>query len=447
MGAPTISNVSYGFPAQLASKVENLIPNQQGDSVYITAAAGDTIVAYAIGLKSLQPFDQLPSGTSLNPAYFPGLLSFNANPVVTDSSPDSATITASQEASAVLTLTSVDASIGTTAVYHGTITGGGSNDLVGYYFTVAGFVGANNDGFFICTASTAATLTLANAAATLETHAATATDYVVTITAANNFNVGDVVTFSGLTFATFLNGQSAAVVTIVGGGTGFTVSDPTLHGTSAFHVDAGTASRNSGNDWTIAANLNLADSDYTVVTVPPPGGSPYPSAKWSIDGYYPSVYVFVSENVSAGTYKVTLNSCYNSTTVRPGGLAAGKPIFDGGVNFGATVFHGMGGATADGSATAVSTANPAVTAPIVTTGSGDLVFVVGLQKNANGLGLGTDVSLTSGYSMVSNGKLVGSQAHFLVEWGIQTASGSYTPQFANPLGYETILAAIAIKHT
>lgn len=445
MAAPTISNVGYGFPTQLASKIENLWPNSQGDNVYVTAAAGDCIVVYAIGLKSLVPFDQLPSGTALSPAYFPGLLSFNANPTITDGSADAATITNSAEVSAALVLASVDSSIGSTAVYHGTITGGGSNALVGYYFTVAGFTTPANNGFFICTASTTGLLTLANAAAVAETDAATATDYVVTITAANNFQVGDSITFAGLTTATFLNGQTAAVV--IAGAATFTVSDPTKHGTSASHSDTGTASRTSGNDWVLAANINLVDSDYSVVSVPPPGGSPYPSVTWSLDGYFPSIYVWVAENVTAGTYKINFNSCYQSGTTRPQDLAAGKPIFDGGVNAGATVFHGMTAVAADGHATAVSTANPAVTAPITTTGSGDLVYVVGLQKSANDFGLGTDGSLTAGYSTIASGKLVGSQAHFLVQWGIQTSAGAWTPQFSNPQQYETVLAAIALSHS
>lgn len=62
-----------------------------------------------------------------------------------------------------------------TAVYTGTITGGGSNAFAGETFTVAGFTGANNNGTFIATASTTTTLTLENGVATAETHAATAT--------------------------------------------------------------------------------------------------------------------------------------------------------------------------------------------------------------------------------------------------------------------------------
>lgn len=63
-----------------------------------------------------------------------------------------------------------------TAVYTGTITGGGSSALAGQTFVVAGFVtNLSNNGTFIATASTTTTLTLANFNAIAETHAATAT--------------------------------------------------------------------------------------------------------------------------------------------------------------------------------------------------------------------------------------------------------------------------------
>jgi len=63
-----------------------------------------------------------------------------------------------------------------TAVYTGTITGGGSNALAGQGFTIAGFVtNPTNNGTFIATASSTTTLTLANPDAIAETHAATAT--------------------------------------------------------------------------------------------------------------------------------------------------------------------------------------------------------------------------------------------------------------------------------
>ncbi len=68
-----------------------------------------------------------------------------------------------------LTLTSVASSSGGTAVYTGTITGGGSNAYAGYWFGVFGFAGLNNEGYFQCTASTTTALTLSNAQASAET--------------------------------------------------------------------------------------------------------------------------------------------------------------------------------------------------------------------------------------------------------------------------------------
>lgn len=80
---------------------------------------------------------------------------------------------------ASLALTSVATSVGGVAVYTGTITGGGANAFVGYAFNVAGFVATPaNNGSFVCTASTTTTITLANANAVAETHAATVTGMI-----------------------------------------------------------------------------------------------------------------------------------------------------------------------------------------------------------------------------------------------------------------------------
>lgn len=76
------------------------------------------------------------------------------------------------------TLSAVAGSSGSpgTAVYTGTITGGGSNAFAGQSFTIAGFVvNTGNNGVFECTASSATTLTLTNPFAVAESHAATAT--------------------------------------------------------------------------------------------------------------------------------------------------------------------------------------------------------------------------------------------------------------------------------
>jgi hypothetical protein len=73
-----------------------------------------------------------------------------------------------------LTLTSVGNASGTSTIYTGTITGGAANAFVGYTFLIAGFTNTPNNGAFVCTASSATTLTLTNAGGIAETHAATA---------------------------------------------------------------------------------------------------------------------------------------------------------------------------------------------------------------------------------------------------------------------------------
>jgi hypothetical protein len=75
-----------------------------------------------------------------------------------------------------LVLTAVANASGSTSVYTGTITGGGSNALAGKTFVVAGFATGANNGTFIATASSTTTLTLDNAAGAAETHAGTATE-------------------------------------------------------------------------------------------------------------------------------------------------------------------------------------------------------------------------------------------------------------------------------
>jgi uncharacterized repeat protein (TIGR01451 family) len=73
-----------------------------------------------------------------------------------------------------LSLTSVANASGGNTVYTGTITGGASNAYTGFVFTVAGFTNGANNGTFTCTASTATTLTLSNAAGVAQSHGATA---------------------------------------------------------------------------------------------------------------------------------------------------------------------------------------------------------------------------------------------------------------------------------
>jgi hypothetical protein len=81
-----------------------------------------------------------------------------------------------QNVQIALQLTSVATSSGGSAVYTGNITGGAGNALAGQTFTVSGFVATPaNNGTFLAAASSATTLTLNNASAVAESHAATAT--------------------------------------------------------------------------------------------------------------------------------------------------------------------------------------------------------------------------------------------------------------------------------
>jgi len=74
-----------------------------------------------------------------------------------------------------LSISSVANSSGGSAVYTGTFPNGGSNAYAGMVFQIAGFVtNPGNNGTFICSASSTTTLTLNNANAISESHAATA---------------------------------------------------------------------------------------------------------------------------------------------------------------------------------------------------------------------------------------------------------------------------------
>jgi hypothetical protein len=108
-----------------------------------------------------------------------------------------------------LTLSSVANASGGTTVYTGTITGGTSNAFIGITFVIAGFTTGANNGTFVCTASSATTLTLNNASGVAETHAATAaggglSDTFYTFEVVENQQLSTIVRHNaqGLTFVT-----------------------------------------------------------------------------------------------------------------------------------------------------------------------------------------------------------------------------------------------------
>ena len=132
-----------------------------------------------------------------------------------------------------LTLTSVSVS-GTTATYHGTITGGGSNAFANYSFTIAGFSNAGNNGILTASASTATTLTITNANAVNETASATAAyagTAVEAIAAANGTYTGPTILGS---------------VTGIPGDQGSTQYSATFGGTTSYEYFIGFTDANGG---------------------------------------------------------------------------------------------------------------------------------------------------------------------------------------------------------
>jgi hypothetical protein len=69
----------------------------------------------------------------------------------------------------VLTLTSVSAASGGSTIYNGSLPNTTTNAYVGLVFVVSGFNNAENNGTFVCSASTASSLTLSNTSAVAET--------------------------------------------------------------------------------------------------------------------------------------------------------------------------------------------------------------------------------------------------------------------------------------
>lgn len=129
-----------------------------------------------------------------------------------------------------------------TAVYTGTITGGGSNAFAGKTFVVAGFSTAANNGSFIATASGTTTLTLDNASAAAETHAATATtEEVSTNLTFSTDGSKNATVAGGSTYANVVSVSASGNLTTnaVEGGSVVEVSYPTFNNGSGTIAVAG----------------------------------------------------------------------------------------------------------------------------------------------------------------------------------------------------------------
>lgn len=195
-----------------------------------------------------------------------------------------------------LTLTAVAASINGDAAYTGTITGGGSDAYVGQLFTVAGFTGANNNGQFVCVASTGSVLTLANADATAETHAATATSETGTAVYTGTITGGGSNAFAGQTFVV----------------AGF-VTNPQNNGTFI-------ATASSGSNLTLENNAAVAETHAATATSQEASTEltyvVYPAKTLSGGTYNPNA------SGSTSVYVVTVSADGVLTAVAEGGAVA-----------------------------------------------------------------------------------------------------------------------------
>lgn len=244
-----------------------------------------------------------------------GQTTFQLNPQITDVSGAPVNSGTSFVLSAVaapspgpLTLTGVTASVNGAAVYAGTITGGASNALVGFLFTVAGFVGANNNGSFICTASSAIALTLENASATTELASATATSeegtavYTGTIGVKANSLVGQTFVIAGFTAHASNNGTFIAVAN--NGTTTITLENDFAVAESA--AATAKAQETVGNVFVLSAAAN-ASTGTTVYT------GTIGVAASSLVGKQVTIAGFVTNPANNGTFTVTANN--GSTTI------------------------------------------------------------------------------------------------------------------------------------
>jgi hypothetical protein len=520
MPLPTLQSTNQGFPAQFASKVENVRSSNQGDNVYVTAASGDCLIAIAFGLKSYDPFDLL-HGASPSFGFLQGLNDFNANPTISDNS-------------LVTPESPFDVRLGTAANYAllaaagitntgGTvITGGNVGSFPTTSITPGGWVltpPATIDNTDAAAAQGAALsaynffssqtfVSLGASTVNLSTNtgggggagvyhagnysAGSSMDMPTSITldAQGNpnatwiFKAGSTITLESGASVILANGaQPQNVIWLVGSSftsvatsnmvgtilanTSITLGGGTLKGRALAGVVTTSgaitiSARNdvtvtplggSVNNWVLAAHINLVDSDYTVSSTPPTAPNPFPSSQWNLDGYYPSIYIWVAQNANAGTYAVNLNSVYQNGIVEPLDLAAGKPIFDGGVNFQVIKFSGiLTSGAADGSSFGTSTAAASAAPAFTTTQGSELLLSVGLMKSGNVFGAGSviqaAVPTADAVSRISNGKLVGSEAHYMVEYAIPAAASATTQlSFSNPLGYEMVVGTIALKHS
>jgi hypothetical protein len=382
---------------------------------------GNALITVLIGKKSPNPF-QAGRTTTLD-----GSMDTNTpTPIVSDGTTAlSLVLSAAAAPIAALTLTSADVASGGSTVYHGTITGGAANAFAGQSFTIAGFTIVANNGTFLCTASTATTLTLSNAAGAAETHAGTAQTIDSVYTGTITGGAANALAGRQFLIAGFVNGGNNGTFTAVQS----SATTLVLANASAVNeTHAGTAVSGGSSNWVTSIAFKSIDAKVTA------GTAFTDQSKADMTAEYPAIYVYKkSAGVAAGEI-VNAKCAYSGPAVAgsaDANNAAGVSIFNGGVNAVALEFSGVTGAATERHQT--STANPAV-AGATMGANGNLQIAVGYMKNAN------TFSLPAGWLLAYADKCVGTQDHFVVAYKI--VSGADVGQFTNPLGYEMAVASL-----
>jgi uncharacterized repeat protein (TIGR01451 family) len=204
--------------------------------------------------------------------------SFNETLTLTSVTPNAVAFNLASVAPSTVALSltaAANAFLGTT-VYTGTIIGGAGNAYAGDSVVVTGFANAANNGTFNCTASTATTITLSNAAGVAQTQAATATVpgavYTGTITGgAGNAFAGTTVVVTGFVNAanngTFTATASSATTLTLNNKALVTETDPgtatVATGTSTVYkgtITGGFGNGFAGDSFVVAGFTNAANN-------------------------------------------------------------------------------------------------------------------------------------------------------------------------------------------
>jgi hypothetical protein len=167
-----------------------------------------------------------------------------------------------------------------------------------------------------------------------------------------------------------------------------------------------------------------------------------------VNGTYPhqqtyTTYVCIKANpvVTTGSPPVTesqpyTNATYWSTVSNVKTDArfasnAGEQVFSG-LDVLLFDFSGVAASTPlESASSAIAATNPVTTA--VTTGeTGDLLIAVGLQVDGNEFDPVADGSPPEGWTVIAQGKLTGSEQHFVVMYQVTGTAGTYNAGFLNP---------------